>query len=247
MIKVRELRIVADSNKARRARDILLEQEQLEPDNSMVQAYLSQCTNHFVVTGMTHWREGRAEMMRYARRAVEADPANSLAYHCLSCAKQYHGHAEAALPAAERAIELNPCAMHGHFWSGTSKILLGRAEEALADLAILERLSPLDPELYIKHIATSRAQHVLQRYDKAVDAARLAVQMMPDAPFVYLSLISALALSGRIERAKQEVETFHTKFPDLEIEPKLVHFVTREPDDLERFKQGLRDANLNLA
>ena len=43
---------------------MLLEQEQLDPDNSMVQAYLSQCTNHFVVTGMTHWREGRAEMMR---------------------------------------------------------------------------------------------------------------------------------------------------------------------------------------
>jgi hypothetical protein len=64
LIKVRELLIVADSNKARRARDILLEQEQLDPDNSMVQAYLSQCTNHFVVTGMTHWREGRAEMMR---------------------------------------------------------------------------------------------------------------------------------------------------------------------------------------
>ena len=194
-----------------------------------------------------HWREGRAEMMRYARRAVEADPANSLAYHCLSCAEQYHGHAEAALQAAERAIELNPCAMHGYFWSGASKILLGRAEEALADLAILERLSPLDPELYIKNIATSRALHVLQRYDEAVDAAPPAVQMMPDAPFVYLSLISALALSGRIERAKQEVETFHTKFPDLEIEPELVHFVTREPDDLERFKQGLRDANLNLA
>jgi hypothetical protein len=72
-----------------------------------------------------------------------------LAYHCLSCAEQYHGHAEAALQAAERAIELNPCAMLGYFWSGTSKILLGQAEEALADLAILERLSPLDPELYI--------------------------------------------------------------------------------------------------
>ena len=41
LIKVRELLIVADSNKARRARDILSEQEQLDPNNSMVQACLS--------------------------------------------------------------------------------------------------------------------------------------------------------------------------------------------------------------
>lgn len=241
---VRQLTIRLTKENIDTARNILLDLEKQDPNNSMVQAYLAVCANFSILSGRTPWRQGRADLMRYARRAIEIDPTNPVGYHWLSCAEQYYGGLEAALQAAERSIELNPSASHGYFWRGTNRMLMGLAEESLDDFAMMERLSPMDTMLQYKHISMSRALHILQRYDEAADAARLATVASPDVPSNWLALISALALSGRIERAQQEAESFSKKFSDVKVADTLVNFTTRDPQDLERFKEGLRKANI---
>jgi adenylate cyclase len=242
--KVRQLVTTFTNRSADEAREILLELEKQNPNNSMVQAFLALCVNISILSGQTRWRQGRTELMRYARRAIEIDPTNPVGYHWLSCAEQYYGHLEAALEAAERSIELNPSASQGYFWRGTNKMLLGRAEESLDDFAMIERLSPLDPLLPLKNVAKARSLLILQRYEEAVEVARMAVAISQDIAFHRILLIAALALSGRIERARQEAESYREKFPDVNLSDVLVNFTTRDPLDLARIKEGLRKVQL---
>ena len=124
--------------------------------------------------------------------------------------------------------------------------MMGRAAEALPDLAIDKRLSPLDPGLPIHHLQMSRAMFFLGRYDEAVDAVRQCMADMPYFPPAWLQLIAALAQSGRFERAQSEAQAFQTQFPDADMPGLLINFTTREPKDLECFKEGLRISGMEI-
>ena len=246
MIKVRQLLVSGGRDNDAQAHEILLAQERLDPDNSMIQTLLAHRINISIVAGLLPWREARGDLLKHASRAVKLDPGNFVAYGVLSCAEQFYGHLEAALQAAERAVELNPSAGLGYVWRGICKILMGRAEESLADFAMMERLSPLDLALGFNNISKARALLNLERFDESVEFARKAVAALPNMPFNRLLLVSALALSGRAERAQQEAESFRAEFPGADMQSVLVNFKTRDPKDFERFTRGLRDAQMDI-
>lgn len=201
--KVRHLLGNLTTSDAEAAHEILLRLERDHPPNSTVQAFLAMCENMFILTGRTPWRVGREKVEEYARRAVEIDPLNHVAYNWLSCAEQYYGRLETALKAAERSIELNPSASQGYFWRGSNRMLMGQAQESLSDFAMMERLSPSDPLLQLKHIAMARALLVLQRYEEAASAARQSIAIAPDVHYHRLALIASLALAGRIDECTE--------------------------------------------
>jgi adenylate cyclase len=244
--KVRQLVSTFSNRDVGAAHKILLALEKKDPNNSMVQAYLALCTNLLIITGQVPWQQGRVKLLQYAKRAVDIDPTNHIGYNWLSCAEQYYGHLETALKAAERSIELNPSASQGYFWCGTNKMLMGLAEESLHDFAMMERLSPLDPMLRLKHIAMARALLVLKRYEEAADAARLAVAAAPDIHFHRLALVGSLALSGQLDEARKESANFYKSFTDADLQNALVNFTTRDPQDLDRFKDALRKAQMSV-
>ena len=106
--------------------------------------------------------------------------------------------------------------------------------------AMMERLSPLDPLIQLKHVAMARALLILQRYEEAANAARLGVAIASDIHYYRLTLIASLALAGHLDEARKEAATFQSTFTDADLINAMVNFRTRDPGDLERFKDGLR-------
>jgi adenylate cyclase len=240
----RQMIVSTDYDNVLRARGILQGLEKQNPENSMIHAQLAYCAIICAFAGFEPWREARVEIMRHARRAIDLDPTNPLAYTALSTAESYHGHLETALQASDRAVELNPSDGSGYRSRAICLVMMGRAAEALPDLAIDKRLSPLDPDLPMHHLQMSRAMFFLCRYDESVDAARQCLADVPDFPPAWLQLIAALAQSGRVERAQSEGQAFQTRFPDADMPGLLVNFTTRDPKDRENFNEGLRKVGL---
>jgi TolB-like protein/DNA-binding winged helix-turn-helix (wHTH) protein/Tfp pilus assembly protein PilF len=94
------------------------------------------------------WLEGdemalRKRMYDLARRGVELDPNNFMAYHALGRALMFDGKVEDATRAFQRGIELNPSSTIVGNGLAVSLIYQGKTDEALATLDQLERIDPL--------------------------------------------------------------------------------------------------------
>ena len=128
----------------------------------------------------------RERMYDLARRGVELDPNNFLAYHALGRALMFNGEVEDAQRAFQRGIELNPSSTIVGNGLAVSQIYMGKTDEALETLANLERIDPL------KHfdLQWNKAWALWQKgeCDKALDAFK-SVPSMPTAANKLLAAI----------------------------------------------------------
>ena len=83
------------------------------------------------------------------------------------------------------------------------KVLLGRAEEAEADLINAIRLSPRDPGLDRWHALLGIADLFLGRLESALDRLRKSVKINPNVAMPHFFLAAASALSGRHAEARE--------------------------------------------
>ena len=94
------------------------------------------------------WVEGdeeaiRKRMYELARRAVELDPNNFMAYFALGRTLLMNRDVEGAAVAYRRAIELNPSSFFARNALGQALTFIGETDEALAVIAESERVDPL--------------------------------------------------------------------------------------------------------
>ncbi|MEX0320444.1 MAG: adenylate/guanylate cyclase domain-containing protein [Ruegeria sp.] len=93
------------------------------------------------------WIEGdekalRKRMIDLARRGVELDPNNFLAYHALGRALMFNRDLDAAAVAFRRAIELNPSSSFARSALTLALTRLGKTDEALAEIEVTARIDP---------------------------------------------------------------------------------------------------------
>ncbi|WP_247485980.1 tetratricopeptide repeat protein [Bradyrhizobium sp. 193] len=115
-----------------------------------------------------------------------------------------------------------------HADAGFLKVLLGRAEEAEADLTKAIRLSPRDPALDRWYALLGIADLFLGRLNSALDRLRKSVEMNPNVAMAHFFLAAAFALSGRAADAREE------RNAGLELDP---HFT------IARFRNERRSEN----
>ena len=101
----------------------------------------------------------------------------------------------------ELAITLDRNLAWAHADAGFIKVLLGRAEEAEADLTTAIRLSPRDPGLDRWLSLLGIADLFLGRHGSALARLRKSVEMNPDLALTQFFLAAASALSGHTEEA----------------------------------------------
>lgn len=94
------------------------------------------------------WVEGdedaiRKRMDELARRAVELDPNNYLAFHALGRVLMFNRDIDGAISAFRRAVQLNPSSSFARNALAQALAFVGKTEEALEEIAEIELIDPL--------------------------------------------------------------------------------------------------------
>ena len=149
----------------------------------------------------------RDEQLRIAEKAITEAlalaPGNALAHFVRANILHVSGETERSLRELELAITLDRNLAWAHADAGFIKVLLGRAEEAEADLTNAIRLSPRDPGLDRWHALLGIADLFLGRLGSALDRLRKSVEMNPNVALTQFFLAAASALSGRAAEAQE--------------------------------------------
>lgn len=181
---------------------------------------------------------GEAHRLALAARSI--DPLDPTALAVFGVTSAQIGQLEAALEAANKALELNPSFFLGHYILGYIRMLNGQQAEAIAGMDTAARLSPNDtllPPLF----ATLSAAHYLNRdYEKAREVAQLGAQRAAQYPMAHRSLANALAQLGRIEEGKQALAKFLDLAPgySTEVARRSIRFSNEV--DFDHYMEGLR-------
>ena len=149
----------------------------------------------------------RDEQLRIAEKAITEAltlaPGNALAHFVRANILHVSGVTERSLRELELAITLDRNLASAHAEAGFIKVLLGRAEEAEADLTNAIRLSPRDPALDRWYGLLGVANLFLGRLEPALDRLRKSVEINPHVALFQFFLAAASALSGRASEAQE--------------------------------------------
>ena len=106
-------------------------------------------------------------------------------------------------------------------------------------------LSPCDPQLALWYYQLAITCIHLQRDNEAVEWARRGVEVNPNLRYPYRVLAASLALSGRVDEAKQVAAEMLRRYPRETVSA----FLTREPwpDPIYRTGQNREITGMRLA
>jgi tetratricopeptide (TPR) repeat protein len=183
------------------------------------------------------------EAERLAQRAAELgkDDATTLCSAGLVLTAVIHdlNHGSALI---DRSLSLNPNLAWVWLSGSFVKIYLGEPEIALERAAHAMKLSPQDPQIFAMQTASALGHFFAGRDDEALSWANCALQEQPK--FVVAACVAA-ASSALAKRA--EAEGAMTRLRQLQPALTLSNmklFPLRRPDDIARWKEGLRQGGL---
>ena len=174
----------------------------LEPDYALAHGYAAWCHEiRFVRAGQKP--DDREAAIRHAHAAVAHGPddADALALAGFSLANIAHDMATAG-QAFERAHAISPSCFLALAFGAAAFGWKGEAERAIdwGERAI--RISPFDRLLYLAAHGLVAGNFLLERNDKAMEAARQAIQSKPEFSLSHALLAATLAKAGRLEEAR---------------------------------------------
>jgi TolB-like protein len=186
-----------------------------------------------------------AETLRLARRAIDVGRDDAVALCRAGFALARVGYElENGAATVERAIALNPHLATAWQFSGILKAYLGEPETAIEHSALAMRLSPLDPGLYSMQTTTALAHFIAGRYDEASSWAEKAIRQGTNFLPAFRIAAASGALAGHPEEARNAVARMLQIDPTSRISNLEAHAPIHRPDDIARYKEGLRRAGL---
>jgi adenylate cyclase len=185
------------------ATELLGEALKLDPNYAAAHAYIAWAHQIRFTHGGGFGEGEKGAGLRHARAAIatDVDDATALAVGAMVIGL-LGKDAEAALSAIERAVALNPSSAAAHYfgaelytWTGDPATGIKYAHHAL-------RLSPFDPLAYLADLALGTAALQEERYDEAAEWFAKCARANPNFGGFAMSQASALALAGRVEKAR---------------------------------------------
>jgi TolB-like protein len=180
-----------------------------------------------------------------AQKAVELDGRDPWARCMYALSKLYSGpDYDAALRGLETALEENPNMAFAHTclgWIGALSGDLGRAASH-SELAI--RHSPRDPLVSLFWAANGYLAVAQDDLEKAIECGRRSIECVP--PFVggYRILAAALAMSGRVDEARQVGSELMSRTPDMTLDIVRVQQPWKDKRRMSDFIEALRAAGI---
>jgi len=124
-----------------------------------------------------------------AIKALELDNTLGEAHNSLAfCLDVFDWDLDSAGKEFRRAIELNPGYATAHHWYGSHLLLLGRNDEAIAEIKKAQNLDPLS---LIINADLAEALIIARSYDDAIAQSRKTIEMDPNFPLAHTQLAQA--------------------------------------------------------
>lgn len=144
-----------------------------------------------------------AQADQYARRAVECDPTEPMAFAVQGhVAAYFRKDFELALAFFEQALQVNPNASRAWLWSAYTHAWIGNGSQAVQNVIRAMALSPYDPLVCAYSGGASLAYLADGQYARAVEFAMRCIRENRGYTTAYKALVLALMLSGRETEAR---------------------------------------------
>jgi tetratricopeptide (TPR) repeat protein len=178
-----------------------------------------------------------------ARRAVAFDDKDATGHAMAAMHEIFSGRHDDAIRRLRRAIELDPNSSFAHGMLGVAYTFSGEADLAIQQVQMAIRLSPRDFLNVIWHMTDAWAHLSAERFEKAAECARQAIDWNPAFADAHGVLAAASAYLGRTTDARASLDAFTRLIPG-NLADQLAARPFRRPADRERYLLGLRKAGL---
>jgi adenylate cyclase len=179
--------------------------------------------------------------MQYARRALELDPNEAVAYQAVTMLSLWERNFDDAERASEKAIECGPSYFGAHSCRGQVLDFTGRHAPAIS---AFEKAFRLDPGNDLMIHLVGRAQFGLGRLDDAAKSFERRLTRSPRSDMSRAYLASIRGAEGRGDEARRlwtELLEINPKFSPERLRKVLPY---KDPSWFERFASGLRSAGI---
>jgi TolB-like protein len=202
------------------------------PENSEAHRWLTICaTNKWFID---FDRDGLANGLKYAERAIELDPANAGCHGARGFGQLYLGDIAGATESYHKALSFNPGDSHILVEFGRLHVYLGQLPVSRDYFERAFRLNPLPPLWFAEIVAV--AHFVEGSYKKALPA----FMAIPDGAWDCMYALACLGHLGDLEQARSLIERYSARrwdfFKGAAAEP----FV--DPEPRQRLIAGLKKA-----
>lgn len=220
--------------------------EALAYDPELVHAHYGMATSYaFDLMNLTAGNpaEAVARLLDHARKCIEIDEEWAPGHAINGWACTTLGQPEQAERFLRRAISLDRNLPGPHTQRGFIRVLRGRPEEGLAHLAEAVRLSPLDPELWMRRLGQATGECLAGNPEAAIKYARLSLAERPLwQPRVLL--VMSRVMQGDLEQATAECESLFAAKPGLTIADVHATMLSATPEVKTRTAELLGKAGL---
>ncbi len=242
-LRGRELwwRHARDSN--RDAERLLRRAIELDPGFGPAYAFLAAAKVNDYGSG---WSASPAQVLKEAeeaaRLAVQLDDRYPYALWALAGACLWARRHDEAVSAAEKVVAFNPSFAEGYGMLGFILHYVGRSEEAVA---CIERATALDPFCsdMVLHFQ-GQALYQLGRYAEAAGLLKRRILRNPETDASRALLAAAYGQMGLLEEAREAWRELMRVNAEYSVEHRRKVLPYKNPDDFERFVEGLRKAGL---
>ncbi len=226
------------------ARGLLLQALEADPHNGEAHGLLAMnCLWSIPYNWADSVPDALATAAQAARRAIALDADDALAHAVLGVLFAFEKRYDDAIASCRRAVELNPNLALAH---GLLCVVSGLTVEYDSVSAMLEtalRLSPRDPDRPLWYAGAGMAAYEAERYDDVIRLGDLAIAANPNIPTAYRQRAAGLAMLGRIDEARRDIDRLRALMPGNSI-TEVRRQLPYPAAAMERFVDGLRRAGL---
>ncbi len=182
------------------------------------------------------------EGFQLASKAVRLAPADPIARRNMGLGHTWKKDLDRGIIEMDRAIELDPNFSEAH--AGRSYVLsfAGRPDDAIASLQTAMRLNPMYPDIWLHFMG--HAEFMRGDYEAVIAPLQRRIRLRPETDISRVLLASTLGHLGRIEEAQATWAEVMKINPGYSIKQKARVLPYKNPNDWNRFLDGLRKAGL---
>ena len=187
---------------------------------------------------------GIAETRRFARQALELDAHDPTVLTLAGWALvDVVGDLDDGAAFLLRAIDLDPNMVAARIWSGYAQIYLGNPHIAIEQCSLAVRLSPLDPRMFLAHVAMATAHFLASQYEDSLACAATAMRIRPNLPSIHRAMMAAQAMLGRQEIARKSCARLLELDPTQSIS-RMRRLPFRRAEDVRMLEEAYRLAGM---
>jgi TolB-like protein len=160
----------------------------------------------------------RREAREHGKRALQIEPHDPRILSTLAQTFGIIGDWNEGQRCAERAFEINPDLEASHIAMIMVCVYFKRHEEALKHLDACERLAPRSIEAHIRMIQRAGVYYMAGDYERALEAARRVLMMVPDFIFALKDTAIYLEKLGRRDEAIAALRQFREHLPTVTLD-----------------------------